>query len=131
MWGAHFPVRCLALDSVRALVSPAQTYAAARCYEGEAYEAFLEEFKRRLARNPRLRGMCLDSPDEVEAALAILDKHADSVVTGAASAAFLSTAVLQSGRLDVLVVFAAQTRLILIFGLPFVLLGAFIALMCT
>ncbi|MFL6442290.1 MAG: hypothetical protein ACJ713_00635 [Candidatus Sulfotelmatobacter sp.] len=27
-----------------------------------------------------------------------------------------------------LVVFAAQTRLILIFGLPFVLLGAFIAL---
>jgi hypothetical protein len=35
---------------------------------------------------------------------------------------------LQSGRLDVLVVFAAQTRLILIFGLSFVLLGAFIAL---
>ena len=74
--------------------------------EGEAYNAFLEQFKRRLARNPRLRGMCLDSRDEVEAALAILDKHADAVVTEAASAVFLSTAVLQSGRLDVLVVFA-------------------------
>ena len=33
-------------------------------------------------------------------------------MTEAASAVFLSTAVLQSGRLDVLVVFAAQTRLI-------------------
>ena len=36
----------------------------------------------------------------------------DDVVTSTASAVFLSTAVLQSGRLDVLVVFAAQTRLI-------------------
>ena len=70
----------------------------------------LGEFKRRLARNPRLRGMCLDSAEEIEAALAILDKHADAVVTEAASAVFLSTAVLQSGRLDVLVVFAAARR---------------------
>ena len=80
--------------------------------QGEEYDAFLANFKRRLGRNPRLRGVCLDSPGDVEAALEILDKHADSVVTEAASAVFLSTAVLQSGRLDVLVVFAAQTRLI-------------------
>jgi hypothetical protein len=80
--------------------------------EGEAYDAFLLEFKKRLARNPRLRGMGLNAPGEIEAGLEILDKHADAVVTEAASAVFLSTAVLQSGRLDVLVVFAAQTRLI-------------------
>lgn len=80
--------------------------------EGEEYELFLADFKRRLARNPRLREVCLTSAEDVEAALAILDKHADAVVTEAASAVFLSTAVLQSGRLDVLVVFAAQTRLI-------------------
>jgi hypothetical protein len=80
--------------------------------EGEAYDAFLLEFKKRLARNPRLRGMGLNAPGEIEAGLQILDKHADAVVTEAASAVFLSTAVLQSGRLDVLVVFAAQTRLI-------------------
>jgi Domain of unknown function (DUF697) len=80
--------------------------------EGEEYDAFLAEFKRRLGRNPRLRGVCLDSPGHVEAALEILDKHADAVVSEAASAVFLSTAVLQSGRLDVMVVFAAQTRLI-------------------
>ncbi len=80
--------------------------------EGEAYDTFLAGFRKRLARNPRLRGVCLDSPAEIEAALEILDNHADAVVREAASAVFLSTAVLQSGRLDVLVVFAAQTRLI-------------------
>src|SRR5256714_2176393 len=80
--------------------------------EGEAYDAFLTQFKRRLARNPRLRETSLNSPGDIEAALGVLDKHADAVVTEAASAVFLSTAVLQSGRLDVLVVFAAQTRLI-------------------
>jgi hypothetical protein len=54
----------------------------------------------------------LDSRTDLEKALRILDQQADEVVTSTASAVFLSTAVLQSGRLDVLVVFAAQTRLI-------------------
>ncbi|HTS07820.1 MAG TPA: DUF697 domain-containing protein [Candidatus Eisenbacteria bacterium] len=80
--------------------------------EGEVYEAFVVEFRRRLSRHPRLRGMALQSMSDLENALQILDKHADEVVTQTASAVFLSTAVLQSGRLDVLVVFAAQTRLI-------------------
>jgi hypothetical protein len=80
--------------------------------EGEDYDSFLAEFKRRLSRNPRLRGVCMDSSEDLDAALQVLDKHADGVVTETASAVFLSTAVLQSGRLDVLVVFAAQTRLI-------------------
>jgi hypothetical protein len=80
--------------------------------EGEAYDRFLLDFKKRLARHPRLRGLPLSSTEEIEYALQTLDKHADDVVTSTASAVFLSTAVLQSGRLDVLVVFAAQTRLI-------------------
>src|ERR1022692_984853 len=80
--------------------------------EGEAYDRFLLDFKKRLARHPRLRGLALNSTTDIEAALQTLDKHADNVVTSTASAVFLSTAVLQSGRLDVLVVFAAQTRLI-------------------
>jgi hypothetical protein len=80
--------------------------------EGEAYDRFLLDFKKRLSRHPRLRGLALDSTDDIESALQTLDKHADDIVTSTASAVFLSTAVLQSGRLDVLVVFAAQTRLI-------------------
>jgi hypothetical protein len=80
--------------------------------EGEAYDRFLLDFKKRLSRHPHLRGLPLDSTAEIETALQMLDKHADDVVTSTASAVFLSTAVLQSGRLDVLVVLAAQTRLI-------------------
>src|SRR3954454_15562006 len=72
----------------------------------------MADFRRRLARNSRLRGVCLTSADDVDAAICLLDKHADDVVVSTASAVFLSTAVLQSGRLDVLVVLAAQTRLI-------------------
>src|ERR1017187_10225401 len=78
--------------------------------EGAAYDRFLVDFKKRLSRHPRLRGHALDSQTDIENALQKLDKHADDVVTSTASAVFLSTAVLQSGRLDVLVVFAAQTR---------------------
>src|ERR1039458_6036894 len=77
--------------------------------EGAEYDRFLADFKKRLARHPRLRGHALDSTTDIETALQKLDKHADDVVTSTASAVFLSTAVLQSGRLDVLVVFAAQT----------------------
>ncbi len=80
--------------------------------EGAAYDRFMLDFRKRLARNPRLRGSSLDSPAEVGAALQILDKQADDAVVSAASAVFLSTAVLQSGRLDMLVVLSAQTRLI-------------------
>jgi hypothetical protein len=80
--------------------------------EGEAYDRFLLDFKKRLSRHPRLRGLAMNSTADIESAIQTLDKHADNVATSTASAVFLSTAVLQSGRLDVLVVFAAQTRLI-------------------
>ena len=80
--------------------------------EGEDYDRFLLDFRKRLTRHPRLRGFPLNSTADIEKALQTLDKHADDVVTSTASAVFLSTAVLQSGRLDVLVVFAAQTKLI-------------------
>ena len=80
--------------------------------EGEEYDRFMLDFCRRLSRNARLRDVPLSTPEHIESAVQLLDKHADEVVASTASAVFLSTAVLQSGRLDVLVVFAAQTRLI-------------------
>ena len=70
--------------------------------EGEAYDRFLLDVKKRLSRHPRLRGLALNSTADIDTALQTLDKHADGVVTSTASAVFLSTAVLQSGRLDVL-----------------------------
>lgn len=80
--------------------------------EGPEYDQFMTDFRKRLSRNARLRGVSLGSVEEVNAAICVLDKHAEDVVVSTASAVFLSTAVLQSGRLDVLVVLAAQTRMI-------------------
>ena len=80
--------------------------------EGPEHERFMSDFRARLSRNPLLRGRLLDSSSEITAALQVLDKQADDAVVSAASAVFLSTAVLQSGRLDMFVVLAAQTRLI-------------------
>lgn len=80
--------------------------------EGADYDLFVADLRKRLSRNNRLRGIPLSTAADMESALKLLDKDADHVITSAASAVFLSTAVLQSGRLDVLVVLAAQTRLI-------------------
>jgi len=80
--------------------------------EGSEYDRFMADFKKRLSRNPLLRGLPVNSSTDIGAALQILDKRADDAVASAASAVFLSTAVLQSGRLDALVVLVAQTRLI-------------------
>jgi len=82
------------------------------CVAGPEYEKFLADFKKKLLRNPRVTRLPMSSPAEIDAALQVLDRHADDAITSAASAVFLSTAALQSGRLDVFVVFAAQTRLI-------------------
>ena len=112
MWGLIFTYCILVATPLvlwfrlpRRMLPPATT-------EGAEYDRFLLDFKKRLSRHPRLRGLTLNSTADIESALQTLDKHADDVVTSTASAVFLSTAVLQSGRLDVLVVFAAQTRLI-------------------
>jgi hypothetical protein len=67
--------------------------------------------KDQLARNPLIAGLPLESDEEVAAAIARLDKEADAVVRGTASAIFASTAVMQNGRLDALVVFGSQVRM--------------------
>jgi len=112
MWGLIFTYALLLITPVvlwfrlpKRILPPVST-------EGAEYERFIADFKKRLSRNTRVRGCPLNTPTEIDAALQILDKQADEAVTSAASAVFLSTAVLQSGRLDVLVVLAAQTRLI-------------------
>ncbi|HXY48533.1 MAG TPA: DUF697 domain-containing protein, partial [Terriglobales bacterium] len=112
MWGLLFTYSILLTTPLVLWFRLPKRMAPPTTSEGEAYDRFLFDFKRRLSRHPHLRGLPLDSETDIEAALRILDKHADDVVSSTASAVFLSTAVLQSGRLDVFVVFAAQTRLI-------------------
>jgi len=112
MWGLIFLYSTLLLAPVVLWFRVPKRISPPAKSEGPEYERFLADFQKRLSRNARLRGVNLTSAQEVDAAIRLLDKHADDVVVSTASAVFLSTAVLQSGRLDVLVVLAAQTRLI-------------------
>jgi len=112
MWGLIFTYCVLLLTPLVLWFRLPKRRSPPATTEGPEHERFLADFRKRLARNARLRGVPLQTDAEVNAALQILDKQAHDVVASAASAVFLSTAVLQSGRLDVLVVLAAQTRLI-------------------
>ena len=112
MWGLVFLYSALLIAPIVLWFRVPKRILPPAVAEGAEYDRFMADFRKRLSRNARLRGCALATSDDVNAAIRLLDRHADDVVTSTASAVFLSTAVLQSGRLDVLVVFAAQTRLI-------------------
>lgn len=80
--------------------------------DGPEHAAYLQTLRARLRQNPRLAGMALDSDAELTAALALLAAEADRVTRQAAKAIFVGTAVMQNGRLDGLIVFATQCRLV-------------------
>ncbi len=89
----------------RALVPPATA-------EGPEFEAYLKRLAGRLEGSPHLAGVDLSGRAGIDAALGVLDRQADAIVRRTASAVFLSTAVSQSGRLDGLLVLAAQSRMV-------------------
>ena len=78
------------------------------------YAVYLRELSARLASNPHLAGADagLDDAAGIEAALEILDAKAGAIVKATASTVFVSTAISQNGRLDALMVLAAQSRLV-------------------
>src|SRR5262249_26987816 len=83
----------------------------------ESSPEFAEHLKRlgeRLASHPR-PGLAQTRPvgrRHIEDALETLDRDARLIVKQAASTIFLTTAVSQSGRLDALLVLAAQSRMV-------------------
>ena len=80
--------------------------------EGPEFERYLEILKRRLSGNALMAERALETRNDVEGALSHLGNRADAVTRDTASMLFLITAVSQSGRLDGLVVLAAQSRMI-------------------
>jgi hypothetical protein len=81
--------------------------------QSPGYQTYLRRLGARLAGNPHLIGAdSLNDRTSIEAALQVLDAKADEVIRRAASTLFVSTAVSQSGKLDGLMVLAAQSRLI-------------------
>src|SRR5213594_2932600 len=79
---------------------------------GPEYDAYLQALRTRLAANPRTRDMSLVTRDEIENAVGHLSAQADSVVRRTASTVFLSTALMQNGRLDGLIVLFIQIQMV-------------------
>ncbi|MGH9380265.1 MAG: DUF697 domain-containing protein [Thermoanaerobaculia bacterium] len=79
---------------------------------GPEYEAYLARLRRRLAPNPRLEGRDLETDEGLHAALADLAEEAERIVRNTAKTVFVSTAVMQNGRLDGAVVLATQVRMV-------------------
>jgi hypothetical protein len=85
--------------------------------ESESSPEFADHLKRlgdRLASNPHVRLASIRPIDRrnIEDALRILDDDASAIVKQTATTIFLTTAVSQSGRLDALLVLAAQSRMV-------------------
>jgi hypothetical protein len=79
---------------------------------GPKHEAYLQALRARLAINSRTRHLPLATPEEVENAVSHLSNEADRVVRRTASTVFLSTALMQNGRLDGLVVLFTQIQMV-------------------
>ncbi len=79
---------------------------------GPEYDAYLQALRTRLAANPRTRDMPLGTNQQVEQAVRHLSSEADSIVRRTASTVFLSTALMQNGRLDGLIVLFTQIQMV-------------------
>jgi hypothetical protein len=79
---------------------------------GPDYDAYLQALRARLAANPRTQDKPLITNEEIENAVGHLSAQADSVVRKTASTVFLSTALMQNGRLDGLIVLFTQINMI-------------------
>src|SRR2546430_11685963 len=88
-----------------ALIPPEETF-------GPKHDAYLETLRVRLNSNPKTRSLSLTTEDEIENAIAILSAEADSVVRKTASTVFLSTALMQNGRLDALILLVTQIQMV-------------------
>ena len=91
----------------RPLVAPATE-------SGPEFDDHLKRLGERLAINPQVQRAGIQPADRrgVDDALRVLDDEANTIVKQMASTVFLTTAVSQSGRLDALLVLAAQSRMV-------------------
>ena len=81
---------------------------------GPEFDDHLKRLGERLAINPRVQLAAIRPFDRrgIDEALRLLDDEANVIVKQMASTVFLTTAVSQSGRLDALLVLAAQSRMV-------------------
>lgn len=80
--------------------------------DAAALAHYQQQLRTHLARNPRVAHMPLHTPDEVQAALHVLQQAAEQATQTTAASVLASTALLQNGRLDGLLVLVQQVRLV-------------------
>jgi len=88
-----------------ALVPPEEDF-------GPKHDAYLQALRVRLAANPRTSDLPVVTREEIEKAVGHLSAQADLVVRRTASTVFLSTALMQNGRLDGLIVLFTQIQMV-------------------
>lgn len=79
---------------------------------GPEHEAFVRRYLQACRRNPLLSGMTLETEEDLETALKVLEAEAENVARQTASRVFLGTAVSQFGALDTLVVALTQASMV-------------------
>ncbi|MCW5601416.1 DUF697 domain-containing protein [Nitrosomonas sp.] len=77
------------------------------------HENYLQRLRAEFGRNPLLRGQSLNSNSDISAAITLLGSNAAQSIRNHASAVFVSTVLMQNGRLDSLIVLASQARMVL------------------
>lgn len=89
----------------KALIPPSED-------SGLMFDKYLIQLRKRLSLNTRLNGVPLESKEEIQSAIALLSKESDKVIRETATAVFVSTSIMQSGRLDGLITLFTQARMV-------------------
>jgi hypothetical protein len=76
------------------------------------YARYKHHVMRHLKGHPRLKGVPLGSDHDIGAALRLVELEVNEVVKEAASATFVTSALMRNGRLDGLIMLAVQMRLV-------------------
>ncbi|MCY3728932.1 MAG: DUF697 domain-containing protein [Nitrospira sp.] len=77
-----------------------------------AFEKHLSLLKTRLKTNPHTKNLALETKEDVEKAIDVLDARAEDIIKDTASQVFIGTAVSQNGNMDAIVVLSAQSRMV-------------------
>ena len=79
-----------------------------------AFEKHLSLLKARLKTNPYMRdsGLVLETREDVEKAIDVLDARAEDIIKDTASRVFISTAISQNGNMDFILVLSLQSRMV-------------------
>lgn len=79
---------------------------------GPEYDQYMRKLRLRLKKNQYLISDELETDDQIKSAISKLSAKADELVKQHASSVFVSTALMQNGRLDGLIVLVTQLRMI-------------------